>query len=128
MVGIVLEGEAATVERQRLLKDGREITVVVRVRDSRGRKMKTWLRPGMGPSTAWVFSQEEGEGLEPRVLLEGVLAHEAAELFCGYLDRMRLRQCLVNPSPLSAEFVEISPRIEDVLTDLEEEFGVELTM
>jgi hypothetical protein len=126
MHGIILEGEEAVVERQRLLKDGKEIPMVVRVRDSRGRKKTTWLHLGMCPSTAWAFCREEVEGLEPWVLLEGVLAHEAGELFGGYLERMRMRQCLVDPSPLSAELVEIDPCIKDVIADLEAKLGIRM--
>lgn len=128
MYGIILEGEDAILERRRLLEDGREVSVALRERDSRGKRKTTLLRLGMCASTAWAFCQEEVEGLEPRVLLEGVLAHEAAELFGGYFERMMIRQGLVDPSALSPELVEISPCIEDAISDLEAELGIRVEL
>lgn len=124
--GIVLEGEAAVVERQRLLEDGREVPLVVRVRDSRGRKKTTWLRLGMCSSTAWVYWREEAEGCMTKQFLEMVLAHKASAFFLNQVERLQLRGCLVDPSPTSAQFVEISPDLGDVVTDLRNAFGVEL--
>lgn len=62
-----------------------------------------------------------------RNVLEEVLIYEAAELFGGYLERMQLRRCLANPSPLSAELVEIDPSIKDMVEHLEVEFGIKLS-
>lgn len=124
MNGIVLEGQIAVEEHKRLLNDGTEINVGMRERDAGGKKKSTWLQFGMDGSVAWVFFRVEEKGVEPRVVLEEVLAHEAAELFGSYLDRMTLRRCLVDPSPLSPEMVEISPCLEDVAQDLEAEFGI----
>jgi hypothetical protein len=124
MVGIVLEGEAAGVEPQRLLEDGTEISVAVREWDAQGKKKAIWMKLGSCPSTAWVFYRVEAEGMEPQVILEEVLFHEAAELFGSCLERMMLRQGLVDPSPLSPAFVEISPCIQDTNAALEAEFGI----
>ena len=126
MIGITLEGEAAVDERRRLLEDGREVPVTLRERDARGKKSATRLQFGLSGSVGWVFCQEEKEGSDAGTVLEEVLVHEAAELFGGYLERMMLRQCLVDPSPLSAEFVEISPCLEHVVADLAAEFGIKI--
>ncbi len=128
MVGIILEGAAADDERKRLLEVGKELPVALRERDADGKKKASWFQFGMNGSTAWIYCRDEEEGREPKIVLEGVLVHEAAGLFRGYLERMELRHCLVDPSPLSAELVEVSSCIEDVVTDLVEEFGVELKM
>lgn len=126
MVGITLEGEAAVDERRRLLEDGREINVGVRERDARGGRRALWLQFGMCSSTAWVFCMEESK--EPKIILECVLVHEAAELFGGYLERMMIRKGLVDPSPLSPAFVEIQPCIEHVIEDLGAEFGIKVSL
>lgn len=128
MVGIVLQGEGATVERQRLLKEGREVSINLRERDARGRKKSSLLQFGMNGSTAWVFCRVQETGMEPRVLLEQVLADEAAALFAGYLERMELRRCLVNPSPLSAALVDISPCIAHMAENLGEVFGINVPL
>lgn len=126
MTGIVLAGTEAVDERKLLLADGREVIVAIRERDAHGKKKTAWMQLGCCPSTAWVFYRVEAEGMEPRVILEEVLAHEAAELFGACIERLQLRRCLVDPSPLSAQFVEISPDLGDVVTDLRNAFGVEL--
>ena len=124
----ILEGEAAVEERQRLLEDGKEISVAVRERNSRC-KMRTYgFQFGMNSSFAWVFCRDEPEGLEARELFEWVPADQAVELFQGYLERMQLRRCLIDPSPLSPEMVEISPYLEDVVQDLEAEFGITVSL
>jgi hypothetical protein len=128
MVGIVLEGEAAVVERQRLLEDGKEIAVALRERDARGKRKASWFQFGWDGAVAWVFCREEDEGMDGRVLLEEVLAHEVAELFRGYLERMMIRQGLVNPSPLSPAFVEIQPSIHNVVANLAAEFGIKVNL
>lgn len=128
MVGIVVEGEAAAIERRRLLEDGREVPVALRERDANGNMMATWFQFGMGSDVAWVFSKDETEGSDSKTVLEEVLAHEAAELFGCYLDRMMIRQGLVDSSPLSPELVEISPCIRNVVQDLEAEFGVKIAI
>lgn len=128
MNGIVLEGIEATEERQRLLKDGKEIALALRERDAIGKKKASWFQFGSNGAVAWVFCRIEADGCVPRVMLEEVLAHEASELFGGYFERMVIRQGLVDPSPLSAEFVEICPRLHDVFTDLKVEFGIEVDL
>lgn len=124
MVGIVLEGQIAVEERQRLLEDGSEISVVLRERDAQGKKSTTMLQFGMNGSVAWVWCQEDKEGSDGRTVLEEVLVHEAVELFRGYLERMELRRCLVDSSPLSPAIVEIEPSIQDVVANLAAEFGI----
>jgi hypothetical protein len=126
MNGIVLDGIEATAERQRLLKDGKEIAVALRERDATGKKKASWFQFGSNGAVAWVFYRIEGDGCMPRVMLEEVLAHEASELFGGYFERMMIRKGLVDPSPLSAEFVEICPCIEDVMEDLKAEFDIKV--
>lgn len=128
MDGVVIEGEAAAEERQRLLDDGKEVPVILSERDGRGRKKRTSLQFGMNGSTAWVFCRVQETGMEPRVLLEEVLPHEAAALFAGYLERMELRRCLVDPSPLSAELVDINPSLADMAEDLMEVFGINVSL
>lgn len=128
MVGIIIEDEAAVEERERLLQDGTEISVTVKERDAWGKKKTTRLQFGMNASTAWVYCQNEREGMEPQKILEAVLTHDAHELFQGYLERMMIRQGLVDPSPLSAEFVEIGPCIEYVVRDIDAEFGIKISL
>ena len=128
MVGIVLEGAAAVDERQRLLGEGKEVPLNMGERDARGRKRALRLQFGMNASTAWVFCQEKCEGREWREALEAVLVHEAAALFAGYLERIELRRCLVDPSPLSAELVDINPCLADMVEDLREVFGIEVNL
>ncbi|MCB2156065.1 hypothetical protein KQI84_14400 [bacterium] len=128
MVGIILEGEAAVDERKRLLKEGREVPVALRERDSQGRKTAGWYHFGVGSSGGWVFCNEETEGADPRTFLELVLPHEVADLFRGYLERMMIRQCLADPSPLSAELVEVSPFLEYVVADLDAEFRIKIAL
>lgn len=124
MCSIILEGEVAVEERRRMLEDGKEISVAVRERNSRC-KMRTYgFEFGMNSSFAWVFCRDEAEGSAARLLFEGVPADKAVELFQGYLERIQLRRCLIDPSPLSPDMVEISPYLEDVVQDLEAEFGI----
>lgn len=126
MVGIVLEDEAAVVERSRLLEDGKEISVSVRESDSHGNKKTTWLQLGMCPSTAWAFYRVEHEDMVQQIILEEVLVHEAAELFGSCLERIMIRKGVVDPSPLSPTFVEIQPSIEDLVKYLEAGFGIKI--
>ncbi|MDK2972503.1 MAG: hypothetical protein PWP23_2258 [Candidatus Sumerlaeota bacterium] len=128
MVGIVLEGEQAEEERNRLLQEGREIPVGVRIRNARGKETALWLGLGLSGSSAWLFCREERVGEASKVSLEGVLAHEAQAFFAALLEGLHLRQCLVDPGPLSPEIVEISPCIDNVLDDLRAEFGIELNL
>lgn len=128
MVGIVLEGQAAITERQRLLEDGKEVPLSMWERDARGRKRALRLQFGLNASTAWVFCQDKSEGLEQRETLEEVLVHEAAALFAGYLERMELRRCLVDPSPLSAELVDINPSPAHMAEDLKVVFGINVPL
>jgi hypothetical protein len=128
MLGIVLEGEAAVVQRQRLLTEGREVPINLWERDARGRKKRSSFQFGMNASSAWVFCRVDEKGVEPRLILEEVFAHEAASLFGGYLDRIELRRGLVDPSPLSAELVDVNPCVADMVEDLKEVFGVGITL
>jgi hypothetical protein len=113
-------------EHKRLLEDGREISVALKERDAQGRKSATKFQFGIGGGVAWVWYQEDKGGSDSRYVLEEVLIYEAAEKFGGYLERMQLRRCLANPSPLSAELVEIDPSIKDMVEHLEVEFGIKL--
>lgn len=126
MTGIVLEGEQAEEERMRLLEEGQEIPVAVRIRDAQGKKTALWLGLGMSASTAWLYCKEVREGEEPIVSMEGVPAQEAKAFFSSKVDCLRLRQGLVNPSALSLELVEVSPCIEHVIDDLRAEFGIDV--
>lgn len=128
MDGIVLEGEAAVAERQRLLTEGREVSLNLWERDARGRKKTTCFQFGVGGDVGWVFYQAKEKGMEPQVVLKEVLVHEVAELFQSYLERIELRRCLVDPSPLSAQFVDINPCLADMIDDLKEVFGVGITL
>lgn len=128
VVGIVLEGEAAVAERQRLLMEGKEVPLAFRERDAQGRRRSQWLQFGMNSSAAWVYCRDERQGIEARMLLEAVLADEATALFAGYLERMELRRCLIDPSPLSAELVDVNPCVADMVDDLKEVFGIGITL
>lgn len=124
MVGIVLEGQPAVEEQKRLLEDGKEVNVAMMERDSQGRKKVSRIQFGLGGGLAWVFCEVKKEGTDTTTTLEKALVHEAAELFGGYIERMELRRCLVDPSPLSAAFVEISPCIQDTIAVLEAAFDI----
>jgi hypothetical protein len=126
MNGIVLEDQFALEEHKRLLEDGKQISVAVRERNSHGRRKASRIQFGVGDDVGWVFYQEDDEGSEPRMILEEVLIHEVAELFHGYLERMLLRRCLVDPSPLSPEFVEFQPDIQNVLECLNADFSIQI--
>jgi hypothetical protein len=128
MDGIVIEGEAAAEERQRLLEDGKEVPLGFRERDASGRKKTTRLQFGMNGSTAWVFCEQKKDGSDTKTILEEVLAHEAANLFGGYLERLELCQCLVDPSPLSPAFVEVCPCLDHMIDDLKEVFGINVSL
>lgn len=128
MNSIILEGRAAVDERKRLLVGGKEVAAALKERDARGRERTTSLQFGLGPRAAWVWCRDEREGMEPQTTLEVVLVEEAPELLGGYVERMELRQCLIDPSPLSAEMVEISPCIQDLVEQLALEFGIKINL
>lgn len=122
---ITLAGPEAQAERQRLLADGKEVNLVCRRRDSKGKDVSKILFFGRSPESSWVavqsFKNREDIGIEI------TFPDQAQMLFAAHVDRVMMAKMLTNSDPLSPEWFDLNPDINDLAKDLRAEFDVEIS-
>jgi hypothetical protein len=122
---IILAEKEAEMERQRLLADGRELSLIIHRRDAWGVDINKAVSFGRSGTSTWVVVQDltfpEYIGIE----IAG--CDQAQELFSVHVERIMTAKMLTNSDPLSPERCDIHPSIEDFVAALKTEFGIEVS-
>lgn len=119
---ITLDGAEALTERQRLLADGKELSLLCRRRDARGRDVSRTLYFGKSGECAWVASQSLKDPDD--IGIDIALPAQTQLLFAAHVERIMLAKQLTNSDPRSPEWFDLDPGIEEFVADLRTEFDV----
>lgn len=121
---ITLSGTEALAERQRLLADGREVSLVCRRRDAQGVDVSRSLFFGRSGQCAWVVSQALEVSGEVGIVI--AFPGQAQPLFASHVERIMIAKMLTNSDPRSPEWFDLEPGIDDFVEELREVFGIEI--